>query len=130
MKSIRLKYVLATMIVPLWLSGCASPQNTPVDPNQAVTAFIALDRKNNQIVGISTYDNLEVNQSDLISKMEYEEFINFVDQHLVENPNTPEGKLELLKFYYSDNLPKLQQIKTQYDKAELFEFGMSIPPSN
>ncbi len=55
-------------------------------------------------------------------------FINFVDQHLVENPNTAEGKLELLKFYYGDNLPKLRQVKTQYDKAELFEFAMSIPP--
>lgn len=57
-------------------------------------------------------------------------FINFVDQHLVENPHTPEGKLELLKFYYGDNLPKLQQVKAQYDPAALFEFGMSIPASS
>ncbi len=54
MKRIRLKYVLIALIVPLWLSGCASPQNTPVDPNQAVTAFIALDNLDSNV------DSLEV----------------------------------------------------------------------
>lgn len=38
----------------LFIVGCASPQNTPVDPNQAVTAFIALDNLDSNV------DSLEV----------------------------------------------------------------------
>ncbi|MCJ8290032.1 MAG: FAD-binding protein [Crocinitomicaceae bacterium] len=56
-------------------------------------------------------------------------FINFVDYHLVDNPNTPEGKLELLEIYYGkEKLNMLRKIKTKHDQKELFKFKMSIPP--
>jgi len=55
-------------------------------------------------------------------------FINFIDRSLVENPETPEGRLELLKIYYgSDNLKGLQATKLIYDIHNLFDFEMSIP---
>jgi len=54
-------------------------------------------------------------------------FINFVDKDLVDNPNTPEGKLELLSYYYGDSLAKLREVKSAYDSKNLFVFGMSIP---
>jgi len=54
-------------------------------------------------------------------------FINFVDKHLVDNPDTAEGKLELLSHYYGKNLAKLRQVKSEYDAGNLFDFGMSIP---
>lgn len=55
-------------------------------------------------------------------------FINFVDQSLVKHPETPEGRLELLKIYYGvNNLEDLQSIKFKYDKENLFHFAMSVP---
>lgn len=54
-------------------------------------------------------------------------FINFVDKDLVDNWDTPEGKLALLSHYYGDNLARLRSIKSEYDSGNLFEFGMSIP---
>ena len=57
-------------------------------------------------------------------------FINFVDKDLVENPETPEGRLALLEYYYGKNLPKLREVKSAYDANNLFEFGMSIPLAN
>jgi hypothetical protein len=47
--------LLSFCILPLIILGsCASPQNTPVDPNQAVTAYIALDNLDSNV------DSLEV----------------------------------------------------------------------
>lgn len=57
-------------------------------------------------------------------------FINFVDKDLVANPQTPQGRLPLLRHYYGENLPKLMAIKTKYDAHNFFEFGMSIPSTN
>lgn len=54
-------------------------------------------------------------------------FINFVNKDLVDDWKTPEGKLELLRHYYGDNLEKLRAVKSEYDAGNLFEFGMSIP---
>lgn len=55
-------------------------------------------------------------------------FINFVDKDLVENPLTPERKLELLEIYYGkENLQKLRTFKSTYDQKNLFDFEMSIP---
>lgn len=56
-------------------------------------------------------------------------FINFQDKDLVENPNTPEGKIALLTHYYKEHLPRLREVKSKHDPDNLFEFGMSIPPS-
>lgn len=56
-------------------------------------------------------------------------FINFVDYHLVDNPETPSGKLELLKIYYgAEKLTELRKTKTKHDPNEFFKFKMSIPP--
>ncbi|MEL6866725.1 MAG: FAD-dependent oxidoreductase [Bacteroidota bacterium] len=54
-------------------------------------------------------------------------FINFPDKDLVKDYHTPEGRRILLHYYYSDNLPRLIDIKTKYDAHNLFHFGMSIP---
>jgi len=54
-------------------------------------------------------------------------FINFQDKDLVENPNTPEGRIALLAHYYKEHLPRLRAMKKKYDSCNLFEFGMSIP---
>ncbi len=54
-------------------------------------------------------------------------FINFIDRSLVPNPETPEGRLQLLEIYYQENLEKLRGIKTKYDPENIFDFGMSIP---
>ncbi len=55
-------------------------------------------------------------------------FINFIDKDLVENPETPEGRLKLLEIYYGDkNLQKLRKFKSTFDTNNLFEFEMSIP---
>ena len=56
-------------------------------------------------------------------------FINFVDQHLVPNPNTPEGRLDLLKIYYGENMARLRTIKRDHDPNNWFQFPMSIPPA-
>ncbi|GAA3626032.1 FAD-dependent oxidoreductase [Flavivirga jejuensis] len=56
-------------------------------------------------------------------------FINFVDQSLVDHPETHEGLLELLEIYYGENnLSRLRKIKAEQDPNELFKFKMSIPP--
>jgi len=56
-------------------------------------------------------------------------FINFVDKNLVSNGETPKGRLDLLRHYYGNNLDKLRAVKSAYDADNLFEFEMSIPPS-
>ena len=55
-------------------------------------------------------------------------FINFPDVNLVKNYHTEQGRLELLEYYYAQNLTLLRRIKYKYDKGNLFSFGMSIPP--
>ena len=45
---------LSVISLLLFVAGCGAPQNTPVDPNQAVTAFIALDNLDSNV------DSLEV----------------------------------------------------------------------
>ena len=63
-----------------------------------------------------------------ISKLTEGSFINFVDKDLVKNPETPEGRLKLLRIYYGEkNLQKLRKHKTAFDAENLFEFEMSIP---
>lgn len=55
-------------------------------------------------------------------------FINFVDRSLVEHPETPEGRIELLKIYYGEeNLNYLHEVKSTYDRHNVFDFEMSIP---
>ena len=56
-------------------------------------------------------------------------FINFVDKDIpVDERQSPEDqKLELLKHYYGENLERLQEIKSMYDKDNVFDFEMSIP---
>ncbi|MEM1120794.1 MAG: FAD-binding oxidoreductase [Bacteroidota bacterium] len=54
-------------------------------------------------------------------------FTNFQDKDLVENPDTPEGRIALLEQYYKGHLPDLQQVKKKYDPKNLFHYGMSIP---
>ncbi|WP_299222754.1 FAD-binding oxidoreductase [uncultured Aquimarina sp.] len=54
-------------------------------------------------------------------------FINFPDASLVNQSDTTKGRIELLQYYYGDNLPKLIEIKKQVDPENLFSFGMSIP---
>jgi FAD/FMN-containing dehydrogenase len=56
-------------------------------------------------------------------------FINFPDKDLVKDPDTPEGRIDLLKIYYAENFPRLRDIKRQYDRYNFFDFGMGIPPS-
>ena len=74
-------------------------------------------------------------------------FINFIDQSLLEGPDTQpktcheknvkkeseecqeEKLLALLDIYYGKtNLEQLREVKKKYDKEELFKFQMSIPP--
>lgn len=54
-------------------------------------------------------------------------FINFVDYDLVPNPHTPKGRIDLLRFYYGENLKELQHVKHDYDPDNFFAFKMSIP---
>ena len=56
-------------------------------------------------------------------------FINFLDASLpVKNPGTPEGKIELLSYYYATNLDRLRKTKRKYDPDDFFNWQMSIPP--
>ncbi|MDC8004306.1 FAD-binding protein [Aureisphaera galaxeae] len=56
-------------------------------------------------------------------------FINFIDQSLVDDPHTPEGRLELLAIYYGEkHLNTLRVLKARYDEGNFFNFEMSIPP--
>ncbi|GAB5526459.1 MAG: hypothetical protein Roseis2KO_43310 [Roseivirga sp.] len=55
-------------------------------------------------------------------------FINFVDKDIVEDISTPEGRLELLKHYYGQNLNKLREIKTKVDPYNAFDFAMGVVP--
>ncbi len=54
-------------------------------------------------------------------------FINFPDKDLVPKPDTPDGGIKLLEYYYGKNLDRLREIKVKYDLKNLFSFGMSIP---
>lgn len=56
-------------------------------------------------------------------------FINFVDKNLGPDPSTAEGRYELLKYYYGDNLDRLIEIKSQYDPNNICDFEMGIPVS-
>ncbi|MGE5323035.1 MAG: FAD-dependent oxidoreductase [Actinomycetota bacterium] len=56
-------------------------------------------------------------------------FINFPDKDLVPNPDTPDGRKALLKYYYADNLDRLIGIKQNYDPKNFFNFEMGIPTS-
>lgn len=55
-------------------------------------------------------------------------FINFPDKDLVPDPDTPEGRIALLRYYYAQNLEQLMRTKEKYDPGYFFDFGMSIPP--
>lgn len=54
-------------------------------------------------------------------------FINFPDISLVADQD--KDRVELLRRYYADNLPRLRRIKAKVDPHSVFSFGMSIPPS-
>lgn len=54
-------------------------------------------------------------------------FINFVDKDLVKDISTPEGRKEILSYYYGKNLDRLMEVKSKYDEHNLFNFEMSIP---
>jgi hypothetical protein len=55
-------------------------------------------------------------------------FINFPDKDLVDDPDSPAGRKELLTHYYGTaNLGTLIRIKRKYDSDDLFRFGMSVP---
>ena len=54
-------------------------------------------------------------------------FINFVDKDLGPDYTTDEGKYELLKEYYGDNLDELIKVKKAYDSGNVFNFELSIP---
>ncbi|NAS30813.1 FAD-binding protein [Flavobacteriaceae bacterium R38] len=55
-------------------------------------------------------------------------FINFPDKNLVKDPE--KQRVELMEYYYKQNLPRLREIKTAHDPENLFYFGMSIPLLN
>jgi hypothetical protein len=55
-------------------------------------------------------------------------FINFPDRNLVPNPETPEGRKALLRYYYATNFETLMRIKGIYDPTKVFDFEMGIPP--
>ncbi len=56
-------------------------------------------------------------------------FINFVDKTLVPDIVKDENRLKLLEIYYTkNNLETLREVKTKYDKDNLFSFEMSILP--
>lgn len=56
-------------------------------------------------------------------------FINFVDKTLVPNIEKDENRLKLLEIYYTkNNLETLREVKTKYDRNNLFNFQMSILP--
>ena len=57
-------------------------------------------------------------------------FINFVDRDIVEDISTEKGRLELLKYYYGENLDRLRAAKTAFDKDNLFDFAMGLLPLN
>jgi hypothetical protein len=54
-------------------------------------------------------------------------FINFPDKDLVPNPDTPEGRKALLRYYYAGNLEPLIEKKWKYDRDDFFNFQMGIP---
>jgi len=54
-------------------------------------------------------------------------FINFPDKDLVPNPNTPDGRKALLRYYYAHNLEPLIERKRKYDPENFFNFEMGIP---
>lgn len=56
-------------------------------------------------------------------------FINFVDKDLVSDSTTSKGKLELLSYYYAQNLDQLRKVKKRVDPEDRFNFEMSIPPA-
>lgn len=56
-------------------------------------------------------------------------FINFVDKALVSDSSTSDGKLELLGYYYAQNLDELRKVKQAIDPEDKFNFEMSIPPA-
>ncbi|MEM1180628.1 MAG: FAD-binding oxidoreductase [Acidobacteriota bacterium] len=57
-------------------------------------------------------------------------FINFVDKNLpVESTACAEKRLELLRYYYADELPFLRGVKREVDPSDVFKFEMSIPPA-
>lgn len=57
-------------------------------------------------------------------------FINFPDRSLVPHPETREGRLKLLRFYYAQNLERLRAIKERYDPENRLDFEMGIPPGS
>ncbi len=56
-------------------------------------------------------------------------FINFPDVDLVPDPETPAGRLKLLRFYYGGNLDALIGIKSEWDPDNVLDFEMGIPTS-
>ena len=54
-------------------------------------------------------------------------FINFPDRDLVPNPETPEGRKALLRYYYAGYLDLLIEKKGKYDRGDFFNFLMGIP---
>ncbi|MEM6718868.1 MAG: FAD-binding protein [Bacteroidota bacterium] len=57
-------------------------------------------------------------------------FINFVDKTLVADIEDDQNRLKLLEIYYTKkNLKKLRKIKSKRDADQLFNFEMSILPS-
>lgn len=54
-------------------------------------------------------------------------FINFPDYDLVK-PEVPDHRKKLLSHYYDCNLNKLISVKHEYDRTNVFDFPMGIPP--
>lgn len=54
-------------------------------------------------------------------------FINFPDVNWVDDHETPDGKLRLLRYYYGKNLDRLRLVKSKYDPRNRFSFEMSLP---
>lgn len=46
------------------------------------------------------------------------------------HPETPEGRLKLLRFYYAQNLERLRAVKERYDPENRLDFEMGIPPGS
>ena len=91
--------------------------------DDAGNAFTNVDRNKVYVQWVADF------RKSLLSQIEGA-FINFIDQLLVPNPETPEGRLQLLEIYYQEKLEKLRDIKTTYDRENLFNFEMSIPLIN
>ncbi|MFT5821744.1 MAG: FAD/FMN-containing dehydrogenase [Crocinitomix sp.] len=69
-------------------------------------------------------------RDEILAKETAGAFINFVDKLLVKDISTQENRLKLLKFYYGDSLDQLRTAKKEFDPENLFQFEMSIPPSD